>query len=64
LGKDLAWVPAGSLHCEEVIIYRLSLSNALGIDISEAVLGKLGVNERRYPVAEFRARFRKPERER
>jgi NTP pyrophosphatase (non-canonical NTP hydrolase) len=48
----------------DVIIYCLSLSNALDIDISAAVLGKLDVNERRYPAGEFRGRFRKPERER
>jgi dCTP diphosphatase len=48
----------------DVIIYCLSLSNALEIDISAAVLGKLGVNERRYPAGEFHGRFRKPERER
>jgi len=48
----------------DVIIYCLSLSNALEIDISEAVQAKLDVNERRYPAGEFRGRFRKPERER
>jgi len=47
----------------DVIIYCLSLSNALDMDISDAVLGKLDVDERRYPAAEFRGRFRKPERE-
>jgi hypothetical protein len=44
--------------------YCPSLSNALDIDISGAVLGKLDLNERRYPADEFRGRFRKPERER
>jgi dCTP diphosphatase len=48
----------------DVIIYCLSLSNALDLDISSAVLGKLETNEHRYPADEFRGRFRRPERER
>jgi dCTP diphosphatase len=48
----------------DIIIYCLSLSNALDLDISSAVLGKLQTNEHRYPADEFRARFRRPERER
>jgi dCTP diphosphatase len=48
----------------DVIIYCLSFSNALGLDISSAVLSKLQTNEERYPADEFRGRFRRPERER
>jgi len=49
------------------LIYCLSLSNALDLDVSSAVLGKLQTNEYRYPVEEFRdppqvGRFRRPER--
>ena len=47
----------------DIVIYCLSLSNALGLDISSAVLGKLQTNEHRYPADEFRGRFRRPERE-
>jgi NTP pyrophosphatase (non-canonical NTP hydrolase) len=46
----------------DVVIYCLSLSNALGLDVSSAVLGKLETNEQRYPADEFRGRFRRPER--
>jgi dCTP diphosphatase len=46
----------------DVVIYCLSLSNALDLDISSAVLGKLQANEHRYPADEFRGRFRRPER--
>ena len=46
-----------------MIIYCLSMSNACGVDISDAVLAKLARNEGRFPVDEFRGRFRKPERE-
>jgi len=48
----------------DILIYCLSLSNALDLDVSSAVLGKLQTNEHRYPVNEFRGRFRRPERER
>jgi dCTP diphosphatase len=48
----------------DVLIYCLSLSNALELDISSAVLGKLALNEDRYPAHEFRGRFRRPQRER
>ena len=48
----------------DIVIYCLSLSNALDLDVSSAVLGKLETNEHRYPADEFRGRFRRPERER
>jgi NTP pyrophosphatase (non-canonical NTP hydrolase) len=48
----------------DILIYGLSLSNALDLDVSSAVLGKLQTNQRRYPVEEYRGRFRRPERER
>ena len=47
----------------DVIIYCLSLSNALDLDVSSAVMDKLRTNEHRYPADEFRGRFRRPERE-
>ncbi len=47
----------------DIIIYCLSLSNALDLDISSAVLDKLETNEHRYPADEFRGRFRRPERD-
>ena len=47
----------------DIVIYCLSLSNALDLDISSAVLDKLRTNEHRYPADEFRGRFRRPERE-
>ena len=47
----------------DVLIYCLSLSNALDLDITSAVLGKLQTNETRFPADEFRGRFHRPERE-
>jgi dCTP diphosphatase len=51
----------------DILIYCLSLSNALDLDVSSAVLGKLQTNEYRYPADEFQGppqvdRFRRPER--
>jgi NTP pyrophosphatase (non-canonical NTP hydrolase) len=46
----------------DIVIYCLSLSNALDLEVSPAVLGKLQSNEERYPADEFRGRFRRPKR--
>jgi hypothetical protein len=48
----------------DIVIYGLSPSDALELDISSAVLGKLQTNEHRHPVDQFRGRFQRPERER
>jgi dCTP diphosphatase len=42
----------------DVLIYGLSLANALDIDVSTAVLSKLERNERRFPVEAWRGRAR------
>ena len=44
----------------DVLIYCLSLSNALGIDISDAVRDKLVISGRKYPAEAYRGRYRKP----
>ena len=63
-GKDPAELAAVADELADVIIYCLSLSNALDLDVSSAVLDKLQTNEHRYPADEFRGRLRRPERER
>lgn len=60
---DPAGLAATAEELADVLIYCLSLANALHVDISSAVLNKLGTNEVRYPVSEFKGRFRRPERE-
>jgi len=55
---------AAAEELADVLIYCLSMGNALEIDLTCAVLGKLRTNETRYPVDGFRGRFRKPERQR
>lgn len=62
--KDPAERAAVANELADVIIDCLRLSNALDLDISSAVLGKLQTNEHCCPTDEFCGRFRRPERER
>ena len=48
----------------DVLIYCLSATNSLGVDLSEIVLKKLERNEKRYPTKEWRGRARDPSVER
>jgi NTP pyrophosphatase (non-canonical NTP hydrolase) len=41
----------------DVLIYCLSLANALDVDLSEAIVRKLAYNARKYPADEYRGRF-------
>jgi NTP pyrophosphatase (non-canonical NTP hydrolase) len=43
----------------DVLIYALSLANALEIDVSTTVLRKLQRNERRFPAEHWRGRARR-----
>jgi NTP pyrophosphatase (non-canonical NTP hydrolase) len=61
--EDFAERDAVADELADITIYCLSLSNALDLDVSAAVLRKLQTNEHRYPASEFRGRFRRPERE-
>ncbi len=47
----------------DILIYCLSLSNALDLDLTTAILAKLQANQARFPVSEFKGRFRRPERD-
>lgn len=44
----------------DILVYCLSLSNALDLDISEAVRDKLALAGKKYPAKEYRGRARKP----
>ena len=46
----------------DVFGYTLALANELGIDISTAFRAKMVKNARKYPVEEFRGRYRKGDR--
>ena len=41
----------------DVLIYCLSFANATGIDVSHAILQKLGRNQERFPVERVRGRL-------
>jgi dCTP diphosphatase len=60
--QDPAELAAIADELADILIYCLSLSNALDLEVGSAVLGKLKTNEHRYPADEFRGRFRRPER--
>lgn len=40
----------------DVLIYGLSLGNALRLDLSDAILAKLAQDEAKYPVDRFKGR--------
>ena len=44
----------------DILVYCLSLSNALDLDVSDAVRDKLALASQKYPVREYRGRARKP----
>lgn len=46
----------------DVTCYVLALANALGVDVSDAVIEKLSKNDKKYPVSEVRGRYIDPER--
>jgi NTP pyrophosphatase (non-canonical NTP hydrolase) len=41
----------------DVLIYGLSLANAVGLDVSDAIAAKLVQNEAKYPAERFRGRL-------
>jgi dCTP diphosphatase len=44
----------------DVLIYCLSLSNALAMDVSDAIRDKLVLSGQKYPAEAYRGRARKP----
>jgi dCTP diphosphatase len=49
-----------SLELADILIYCLSLGNALGVDLSETIRAKLVLSGRKYPAEAYRGRARKP----
>jgi NTP pyrophosphatase (non-canonical NTP hydrolase) len=41
----------------DVACYLLTLSNVLGIDLSDAIVAKIAKNALKYPVEQFRGRY-------
>jgi NTP pyrophosphatase (non-canonical NTP hydrolase) len=42
----------------DVACYLLAMANTLGIDLSDAILGKLEKNARKYPAEKYKGRYR------
>jgi NTP pyrophosphatase (non-canonical NTP hydrolase) len=42
----------------DVACYLLAMANSLGIDLSTAILGKLEKNAGKYPVENYKGRYR------
>ena len=58
LVQDDAGLAAVTDELADVLIYAFSLANALNLDVSAVMLGKLGRNEQRFPADEWRGRAR------
>jgi NTP pyrophosphatase (non-canonical NTP hydrolase) len=43
----------------DIVIYALSLSNFLGLDLADTVLAKMAKNERKYPADQVRGKAHK-----
>jgi dCTP diphosphatase len=56
--QDKAKRAAVADELADVLIYALSLANALNVDVSAAVLDKLRRNEQRFPAEAWRGRAR------
>jgi dCTP diphosphatase len=56
--QDPARLEAVADELADVVILALNLSNTLGLDLSDAVLAKLAKNERKYPAAQYRGRYK------
>jgi dCTP diphosphatase len=48
------------LELADVLVYCLCLSNALEIDVNQAIQDKLAIAGRKYPAEAYRGRARKP----
>ena len=48
------------LELADILVYCLCLSNALAIDVSQAVQDKLAIAGRKYPAEVYHGRARKP----
>jgi NTP pyrophosphatase (non-canonical NTP hydrolase) len=44
----------------DVVMYVLSLANAMGLDLAKAVGEKMEKNRRKYPVEQVRGRYERP----
>jgi NTP pyrophosphatase (non-canonical NTP hydrolase) len=56
--NDAAELSAVADEMADVACYLLALSSTLGIDLSDAILGKLVKNAHKYPAEQYRGRYK------
>lgn len=56
IGSDPARLQAVGEEMADVACYLLTMSNVLGIDLSEAILAKIAKNALKYPAEQYRGR--------
>lgn len=59
VGRDPARREAIADEMADVACYLLALANTLGIDLSDAIQGKLVKNAVKYPAEDYRGRYRR-----
>lgn len=57
VSQDSAQLGQVADEMADVAVYLLNLSNTLGIDLSDAILGKLAKNALKYPAEQYRGRY-------
>jgi dCTP diphosphatase len=48
--RDRSFRQTGERELADIVCFSLSFANSTGIDVSEAVLSKIEMNEKKYPV--------------
>jgi NTP pyrophosphatase (non-canonical NTP hydrolase) len=59
--RDATKLAAVAEEVSDVFGYTLALANELGIDISQAFRAKMIKNAKKYPAAEYRGRYERPQ---
>lgn len=57
---DAAFRKAVGEEMSDVLMYLLSLANALDLDVAQAARAKLEKNRKKYPAEKFRGHYRRP----
>ena len=60
LKKDADYKRACGEELADVLMYLMSLANALDIDVSQVVHAKMAKNRRKYPPEQFKGHYERP----
>ncbi len=58
--NDAAFKKAVGEEMADVLMYLLSLANAIDLDVAAAVEGKMEKNRRKYPAEQFKGEYERP----